>query len=62
MTLEAGIEIGKDVADVFTDADGYKISGDDLEDQVFTVKGSGEDAKLVTDATTGLKVLMKVMK
>ena len=61
MTLEAGIEIGKDVADVFTDADGYEISGDALEDQVFTVKGSGEDAKLATDETTGLKVLMDAM-
>ena len=61
VTLEAGIEIGKDVADVFTDADGYEISGDALEDQVFTVKGSGEDAKLATDETTGLKVLMDAM-
>ena len=62
VTLEAGIEIGEDVADVFTDADGYEISGDALEDQVFTVKGSGEDAKLATDETTGLKVLMDAMK
>ena len=61
VTLEAGIEIGKDVADVFTDADGYEISGDALEDQVFTVKGSGKDAKLATDETTGLKVLMDAM-
>lgn len=61
VTLEAGIEIGEDVADVFTDADGYEISGDALEDQVFTVKGSGEDAKLATDKTTGLKVLMDAM-
>ena len=61
VTLEAGIEIGEDVADVFTDADGYEISGDALEDQVFTVKGSGEDAKLATDETTGLKVLMDAM-
>ena len=62
VTLEAGIEIGEDVDNVFTDADGYEISGDALEDQVFTVKGDGDDAKLATDKTTGLKVLMDAMK